>query len=389
MATTQHKGATLSFQPRIRRGAFFEASWKHGCRSFSVYNRTYISSTFSDPITEYWKVIEDVAVCPVMGERQVEISGPDASDFVQYLTTRDMRKCAVNQCKYALLTDSDGGIISDPIVLRIDDNRYWLSTSDCDLELWAKGVAVNAGMQVTIADVNVSAIQVQGPKSPRLMVDLFGEGILDLRYYWLCSVDFQGSELKISRTGWSGEFGYEIYLQDASLGEALFDALMEAGKACDAVPAAVNHARRIESGILSWGIDITPAETPYEVGLGRLVELDDTPDFIGRAALERLKNEPLKKQLVGLHVEGDALEPNEDVWLLTSKGHSAGKLTSLAHSPRLERNIAIGLVRPEFSNVGTSLEVETWTGTRAVTVSAIPFLPKRQQSDPRDLFASA
>ncbi|MEM8813561.1 MAG: glycine cleavage system protein T, partial [Pseudomonadota bacterium] len=184
MAMIPHKGATLSFQPRIRKGAFFEASWKYGCRRFSVYNRTYISSTFSDPLTEYWKVIEDVAICPVMGERQVEISGPDAADFVQYLTARDMRKCAVNQCKYALITAGDGGIISDPIVLRIDKNRYWLSTSDCDLELWAKGVAVNAGMDVAIGDANVSAIQVQGPKSPRLMVDLFGESILDLRYYW-------------------------------------------------------------------------------------------------------------------------------------------------------------------------------------------------------------
>ncbi|MYF88767.1 MAG: glycine cleavage system protein T, partial [Boseongicola sp. SB0676_bin_33] len=144
----QHNGASLSFQPRIRKGAFFDASWRYGCRAFSVYNRTYISSTFSTPLEEYWKVTEDVAIWPVMGERQVEISGPDAADFVQFLTPRDMSRCAVGQCKYALITSVEGGILSDPIILRLAEDRFWLSTSDCDLELWAKGVAVHSPMRV-------------------------------------------------------------------------------------------------------------------------------------------------------------------------------------------------------------------------------------------------
>ncbi len=385
---TPHKGATLSFQPRIRKGAFFDASWRYGCRAFSVYNRTYVSSSFSTPLEEYWQVTEDVAIWPVMGERQVEISGPDAADFVQFLTPRDMSRCMVGQCKYALITSADGGILCDPIILRQAEDRFWLSTSDCDLELWARGVAVHSPMRVEVRDAGVSVIQVQGPKSPRLMSNLFGDRILDLKYYWHASTDFQGHTLTISRTGWSGEFGYEIFLGNHGQGDALFDALMEAGSDCNVAPGAVSQARRIESGIMSWGVDVTPNENPYEVGLGRLVELDGTPEFIGRAALSKLKGRPLKRRLVGMRIGGPELDPNEDAWPLTRDGELAGQLTSLAYSSRLKTNIALGLVAAEHAAIGTDLEAGTWDGPRTARVSELPFLPKRQQGDARELLDS-
>ncbi|MEM6678404.1 MAG: hypothetical protein AAF675_11095, partial [Pseudomonadota bacterium] len=284
----RHHGARLSFQPRIRKGAFFEAAWRHGCRTFSVYNRTYISSVFTDPVTEYWQVIKRVSLWPVMGERQVEISGPDAAQFVQLLTPRNMERCAVGQCKYALITAADGGILSDPIILRLAEDVFWLSTSDCDLELWAKGLAVYAGMDVTIRDADVSVLQVQGPHSPDTLAALFGDGIKALRYYRFARVDFAGTELIVSRTGWSGEYGYEIYLADRRKGDALFEALLEAGRPWGIAPGSVSQIRRIEAGILSCGVDATPSENPYEVGLGRLVEFDQPLPFVGREALERL-----------------------------------------------------------------------------------------------------
>ena len=384
-----HEGASLSFQPRIRKGAFFEACWRFGCRTYSVYNRTYISGSFSTPLAEYWKVIEDVAIWPVMGERQVEISGPDAADFVQFLTPRDLRRCAVGQCKYALITSADGGILCDPIILRLAEDRFWLSTSDCDLELWASGVAVHSPMRVDIRDAGVSVIQVQGPKSPRLMTNLFGDRILDLDYYRHTSMEFRGHRLTISRTGWSGEFGYEIYLGKHALGDALFDALMQAGSDCNVAPGAVSQARRIEAGIMSWGVDMTPGENPYEIGLGRLVELDDTPDFIGRTALARLKDRPPAKRLVGMTIEGSELAPNEDCWPVTGHGTPAGRLTSMAYSPRLETNIALGLVVAGHAAIGCELMVETWDGPRRARVSELPFLPKRQQGNPRDCLTSS
>ena len=384
-----HEGASLSFQPRIRKGAFFEACWRHGCRAYSVYNRTYISGSFSTPLEEYWKVIEDVAIWPVMGERQVEISGPDAADFVQFLTPRDLRRCAVGQCKYALITSADGGILCDPIILRLAEDRFWLSTSDCDLELWARGVAVHSPMRVDIRDAGVSVIQVQGPRSPRLMTSLFGDRILDLDYYRHTSMEFRNHGLTISRTGWSGEFGYEIYLGKHALGDDLFDALMQAGSDCNVAPGAVSQARRIEAGIMSWGVDMTPGENPYEIGLGRLVELDDTPDFIGRAALARLKDRPPAKRLVGMTIEGSELAPNEDCWPVTGHGTPAGRLTSMAYSPRLETNIALGLVMAGHAAIGCELMVETWDGPRRARVSELPFLPKRQQGNPRDCLTSS
>lgn len=370
-----HKGATLSFQPRIRKGAFFEAAWRHGCRSFSVYNRTYIPGSFSGPVEEYWHVINHVALWPVMGERQVEITGPDAARFVQRLTPRNMADCAVGQCKYALIAAEDGGILCDPIILRLEENRFWLSTSDCDLELWARGVAVGAGLEVRIRDAGISTIQIQGPKSAALMAKLFGESLLDLKYYWMMRLAFEGSELVASRTGWSGELGYELYLADAAKGDALFDALMAAG--------CVSQVRRIEAGILSSGVDMTPAESPYEVGLGRLVELEDTPDFIGKEALRRLKAEPPRRRLVGLVVRGEPLAANEDVWPLRFKGQSAGRLTSLSFSLRLEQNIALALVDSDFAEPGGMLMVETWDDPPEAVVSELPLLAKRQTASAR------
>ena len=386
MVNKPHKGATIAIQPRIRKGAFFDAAWRHGCRKFSVYNRTYISSTFSNPTEEYWNVTKNVAIWPVMGERQVEISGSDAAEFVQLLTSRDMSTCSVNQCKYALITDESGGIVCDPIILKLSNDRFWLSTSDCDLELWAKGVAVHAPLKdIKIFDANVSVVQIQGPKSPNVICDMFGEEVLDLRYYWHRTVKFQGTEVRISRTGWSGEFGYELYLENYEQGDALFDALLDVGKPYGAAPGAVNQTRRIESGILSWGVDMGVEENPYEVGLGRLVELENDNKFIGRSELEKIRKQPLEKTLVGLILEGPPIEANETPWDLLSKGEKIGRLTSLSYSPRLEKNIALGLVRNEHSTVGTELSVFTWEGEKPIYVSNLPFLPKLQTGDARAL----
>ena len=387
MRPTRHTGATLSFQPRIRKGAFFDAAWRHGCRSFSVYNRTYISSAFFDPLDEYWNVIQNVSIWPVMGERQVEISGPDALSFLQLLTPRDMSQCAVNQCKYALITDQDGGIISDPIVLRLNKDRFWLSTSDSDLELWAKGVAIHSTMDVKIRDANVSVVQVQGPKSPRLMANLFGDRILDLKYYWLTTEMFQGHPLKISRTGWSGEFGYEVYLEQPDQGDALFDALLEAGQGCHVAPGTVNQARRIEAGILSWGVDMTQETTPFDVGLDRLVEFSKRSTFIGRDRLWSLKDAPRSQAIVGLKIEGDPLPGNEEFWAVSRAGRTVGQLTSLAYSPRLKTNIALARVAPELSTIGEQFDLETSHGPQIATVSRVPFLPKKQTGSARDLIA--
>jgi len=375
---TAHSGLRLAFQPRIRRGAFFDAAWRHGCRQFSVYNRTYITGTFGDPVAEYWQVVEKVALWPVMGERQVEIAGPDAARFVQYLTPRDMRACEVSQCKYALITAPDGGILSDPIILRLEENRFWLSTCDFDLEAWARGVSVGAGMDVSIRDAGVSVLQVQGPASYEVMRAFCGTIIDGLRYYWFKRVPFEGTELIVSRTGWSGEYGYEVYLRDPALGDALFDGLLEMGAPHGIAPGAVSQIRRIEAGILSWGADITAEESPFDVGLGRLCALDAPIDFVGRAALLAKAGEPPKKRVVGLRIAGEPLTPNETPLPLTAAGAPVGRLTSLRHSPRVGANIALGIVATAAAEPGTVLDVVTAEGPQRAEVCKLPFLAKKQ-----------
>ncbi|MEM7061126.1 MAG: glycine cleavage T C-terminal barrel domain-containing protein [Pseudomonadota bacterium] len=382
-----HQGAKIGFQGRIRRGAFFDAAWAAGCRNWSVYNRTYISGVFSDPVSEYWQVVNKVAVWPVMGERQVEITGPDTKRFIQYLTPRDLSDCKIGQCKYVLLTNAAGGILCDPILCKLSEDRYWLSTSDIDVELWAAGVAQGGGFDVSVRDANVSLIQVQGPKSPLVLAGLFGDAVLDLKNYWFMEVTFQGQTLWVSRTGWSGEFGYEVYVADPNLGTPLFEALMEAGAPWDIAPGSVNHAKRIEAGILSQGVDMTPDDSPFEVGLGRLVQLHPDRPCVGYDALAKAASVPPARWIVGLGVDGPALLPNETRWPLHREGQ-VGWLTSLAHSPRLARNIALGVVNASDATQGTVLDVMTWDGPRKATVEALPFTPKRSGGNARDLLES-
>ena len=375
----KHEGASISFQPRIRRGAFFEACWDHGCRNYSVYNRTYISSTFSNPIDEYWQVVKHVSLWPVMGERQVEISGVDAEEFVQFLCCRDIKNCEVNQCKYALLLNDKGGIICDPIILRIEKNKFWISTSDCDLELWIKGVQINSGYKVNIKDANVSLLQIQGPKSSALLSKMVGNQICQLKYYWLTKLKFENIDLIISRTGWSGELGYEIYLLDSDKGTYLFNKILEIGKKFSIAAGSVNQARRIESGILSWGVDMSQNENPFQVGLGRLVEIDTNDDFVGKQAAIQLKSTKQKRVLVGIKLFSKNKLSNETHWKILFNKEIIGNLTSVSYSPRLKYNIGLGIVESNYSSIGTKFKIEAYNELVDAEIVQLPFLEKKQK----------
>lgn len=376
-----HAGATavMPFQPRIRKSAYFNAARRHGCKAFTVYNRTYISLGFDDPEAEYWHVIRHVSLWPAAGQRQMEIAGPDALAFAQLLTPRNLETCAVGQCRYVLLTDEAGGVINDPVLLRLAEDRIWLSAADSDILLWAKGVAVHCGLDVSLRDAGVTVAQIQGPKSADLMADLFGPGLRQLRYYRLTEGALDGIPLVISRTGWSGEWGYELYLADADKGDRLFDRLLELGRPYDLRPGSTSQMRRIEAGMLSFGADMTGEENPFELGLERLVDLEGAADFIGRAALRRLAKEGPRRRLVGLRIDGDRLAPNIEPWPLARNGETVGRLTSLAWSPRLECNVALGMTAIEHAGPGCRHLVLAPGGAVEATVQPLPFLPRRQR----------
>ena len=237
-----HNSDEFCFGTQIRKSPYFDATVKWGASGFSVYNHMYIPRDFGDPEQNFWNLINDAILCDVAVERQVEITGPDAAQFVQMLTPRDLSQMAVGQCKYILITNAEGGIINDPVLLRLEQNRFWISLADSDVLLWAQGVAVNAGLDVTIFEPDVSPLQLQGPRSLQIMTALFGEEIESLKYYWLRQYTLDGIPVVVSRTGWSSELGYELYLQDGSRGTELWEKIMAAGQ-----PLACSLAIRLQS----------------------------------------------------------------------------------------------------------------------------------------------
>jgi glycine cleavage system aminomethyltransferase T len=378
------EGATSSmlyFGPWYRRSPFFEKTLAAGCSAYDIYNHMYLPGYYADPVEEYWALLRDVTLWDVGVERIVEITGPDASTFTNSLTCRDLTKCAVGQGKYVLITAEDGGIVNDPVLLRIEENRWWLALADSDAGLWARGVAVHSGLDVTVREPEVHPVQVQGPKSKDVIRTLFGGAVADLRYYWTAQTEVDGIPVVISRTGWTGEVGYEVYLRDPSRGGDLWDRIMEAGKPHDIRPIAPCEARRIEAGIFNYGSDMTIENNPFEVsGLERLVE-SQAADYIGKAALEAIRANGVSRKLVGLEVEGDAL-PFEiaEKRPAVHRGDPVGTVTDLIWSPRLEKNIGYVWVPIELAGPGTDLEIEGPDGSRAQgRTAALPFLDPRKQ----------
>jgi aminomethyltransferase len=340
----------------------------------------FMPTAYTDPVTEYWSLVNDVTVWDVACQRQIEISGPDAFRFVQILTSRDMSKCQVGQCQYLIITDSDGGIINDAVLLRIEENRFWLSPGDGDTLLWAMGVAVNSGMDVKIVEPDVSPLQLQGPKSPHVARKLFGNSILDLKYYWLTETELDGIPLVISRTGWSGELGYELYLRDGKFGDQLWERVMEAGKPYDIAPTAPSTIRSVEGGLLSNISDISLADNPFILGIDWLVSFDQPDDFVGRKALERIKTNGPERLLVGVELQGDPLDTtNTEFWPVSVGKQTIGHVTRCVFSPRLKKNIGFANVPIEHADIGTDLTVTTPLGDKKATVCEAPWFPAQKK----------
>jgi aminomethyltransferase len=309
----------------------------------------------------------------------VEITGPDGFAFTNLLTPRDLTKCKVGQGKYVIITADDGGIINDPVLLRLGENHFWLALADSDVLLWAKGIAYNSGMDVQIREPDVSPMQIQGPKSKLVVQSLFGDEVLELPYYYFLERDLDGIPVIVTRTGWTGEVGFEIYLRDGSCGEELWDRVMAAGEPYNISATGPSDIRRIEAGILNYGIDLTLDTNPYEAGLGWLVDLEQEADFVGKEALKRIKANGAKRKLVGVEIAGDPLDLNMTSWSVSVDGREVGRVTSAVYSPRLEKNIGYAMVPIESSKTGSTLTVATPAGDRQATVVPKPFVdPKKE-----------
>ena len=371
--------ADFGFGTQIRKSPYFDATVRWGATGFSTYNHMYIPRDFGDPEQNFWNLVNEALLCDVAVERQVEITGPDAARYTQLLTCRDLSTMQVGQCKYILITNAEGGLLNDPVLLRLAEDHFWISLADSDILLWAQGVATHAGMDVSIREPDVSPLQLQGPKSGAIMTALFGDWIEELAYYWLREAELDGIPLVVSRTGWSSELGYEIYLRDGSRGDDLWEKIMAVGAPLGLKPGHTSSIRRIEGAMLSYHADATIDTNPFELGLDRLVAVDSAVDFIGKDALRRIRDEGVTRKQAGIVIEMAPLTgPNTTFWPITAGGERVGAVTSAVWSPRLAQNIALAMVRIDAAEVGTALTVETNLGPKAATVVEKPFYdPKK------------
>ena len=362
------------FGTQVRKSPFFDATVRWGVEAFSIYNHMYLPRSFGDPVANFWNLVDHAILCDVGAERQVEVAGPDAARFMQLLTPRNLAKMRSGQCKYILLTDEQGGVLNDPILLKLAEDRFWISLSDSDILLWAKGVAVHSGLDVTLGEPDASPLQLQGPKSLAVMQSLFGDAFDDLAHFHHREAELQGIPLIVSRTGWSKEFGFELFLLDSTRGDELWELVMAAGLPHGLKPGHTSTIRRIEGALLSYRADADSRTNPYELNLGRLVDLDMEADFIGKAALRRIKEQGPKRRQVGLVIDGEPLSgANTEYWAVTRDGTDIGTVTSAIHSPRLNQNIALALLAANEAELRAQVQVEMPEGKRSAEVTDLPF----------------
>ena len=348
----------FGFGTQIRKGPFFDATVRWGAKGFSVYNHMYIPRDFGDPEQNFWNLINNAILCDVAVERQVQIKGPDAGKFVQMMSPRDLSNMQVGQCKYVILTNQFGGILNDPVLLKVSEDCYWFSLADSDILFWAQGLAVNNSYDVAITEPDVSPIQLQGPKSKEIMVKIFGNQILDIKYYWFKKFNLNGIDLIISRTGWSSEFGYEIFLLNFEDGDELYETLMQSGKGLGLHPGHTSTIRRIEGAMLSYHSDMDINTNPFELGMDKFIDLDKGFDFIGKNALLNIKKNGITRKQVGIILHNNPMEgPNTRHWDIKKEDKYIGKVTSAVYSPRLKQNIGLALVNINYSNIGSRFSV--------------------------------
>ena len=368
---------------RIRKSPYFNSTIKYGVKGFTIYNKMYLSTGFSSPVEEYLSLINDVTFGDFAAERQVEVSGTDAFDFIKYINPRNLSKCDIGDCKYIVLTDSNGCIINDACLIRLEDDKFWVSPGDGDVLLWLQGVSMHSGMNVNICEPDVSPLQISGPKAGRLIQKLFAGEHDNLGYYKAKETSLENIPMVIARTGWSGELSYELYLQDRKLGNSLFELVYEAAKEFNGNVIAPNNIRTIEGGLLSYGSDFGREHNPFTIGLDRLVDVDQDIDFIGKEALKKIKENGTASKLIGVEMDGDPIDKvPEHFWtVLNLEGKKIGRLSRCIYSPRLKKNIGLAIVDSHATEEGNKVIIESPELKYNAIVSKLPWFPAEKDTN--------
>lgn len=375
------KSSQLVFNPRVRKSPFFISTIKHGASAFTIYNHMYLPISYEGVIEDYNKVLNGVQLWDVGVERQIQIKGPDAEALAQFLTPRNIKKCAVGQAMYAPFLDFNGGFLNDPVMLKISEDCFWFSIADGDSLLWVQALAAGYKFDVVVDEPDVSPLQVQGPNSAKLMSKVFGDWIDDLGFYKFKDVNHKGIPMVIARMGYSRELCYEIFLQDHSKGNQLWEILWEAGKDLNISPGGPNIILRLEGGILSYGGDFDRSNNPFEVGLEWMIDLNQEDDFIGKEALSEIKFKGPTKKLMGAEIEGDPINySNQEHLSVSVDGKKIGTMNSMTYSPRLDKNISYVFVEIKYAKVGQEIIISLPDEDLKARVVDIPWLKRAKKN---------
>ncbi|MEO0767029.1 MAG: dimethylsulfoniopropionate demethylase [Pseudomonadota bacterium] len=360
--------AVISPSRRLRRTPFSDGVEAAGVKAYTVYNRMLLPTVFESVEADYRHLKDHVQVWDVSVERQVELRGPDAGRLMQMLTPRDLRRMLPGQCYYVPIVDETGGMLNDPVAVKLSEDRWWISIADSDLLLWVKGIANGYRLDVLVDEPDISPLAVQGPKADDLMARVFGDRIRDIRFFKFDMFQFMDKDLAIARSGYSKQGGFEIYVDGTEIGMPLWNALFEAGQDLNVRAGCPNGIERIEAGLLSYGNDMTDDNTPHECGLGRFCDTQTAIGCIGRDALLRVTKEGPVQEIRPISIDGDGVPACDRPWPIFAGGRRVGQVTSAAWSPDFGTNVSIGMVRMTHWDPGTPLEVETPDGMRSAMV---------------------
>jgi len=359
--------AVIAPSRRIRRTPFTEGVEAAGVKGYTVYNHMLLPTVFRSVEEDYHHLKSAVQVWDVAVERQVELRGPDAARLMQMLTPRDLRGMLPGQCFYVPIVDETGGMLNDPVALKLSEDRWWISIADSDLLFWVKALVYGYRLDVLVDEPDISPLAVQGPLAEELMARVFGDAVRAIKFFRFGWFDFQGVSMAVARSGYSKQGGFEIYVDGTKNGMPLWNTLMEAGKDLDVYAGCPNLIERVEGGLLSYGNDMTRENTPHECGLGRFCSTQTAIGCVGRDALLRVAKEGPTQQIRAIAIDGD-IPVCDQVWPIIAKGKRVGQVTSAAKSPDYNTNVAIGMVRMTHWDEGTTLEVHTQDGPRNATV---------------------
>lgn len=364
----------LNMSRRVRRTPYTDRVEQAGVRGFSVVNHMLLPKAFQPTAEDdYWHLRKYVQIWDVSCQRQVQISGPDAEKLVQWMTPRKIVRAKVGDCMYIPVVDHKGGLINDPVLLKIKDDQFWLSIADSDVLLYAMGLAIGAGLDVEVEEPDVSPLAVQGPKAEDLLVSLFGEEIRSISFFKYRRFEFRGTSQIIARSGYSRQGGFEIYLDRGELGHDLWDCIWEAGQAFNVRPGCPNLIERIEGGLLSYGNEMTRENNPLEIGLGKYCKLDETVDFVGLRALQAIDAKGIDRTIRGVKFSGGKVQACVKPWPVMVGNRKVGQVTSGCWSPRLETNIGLSLIDRDFWDAGQNVTVMTSEGlSRAGEIVSLP-----------------